>query len=409
MPSARIHEAVAEKVNKNYNMDDTLLRIGTIAPDSWRNVSEENKNKYQTHFWDFRIKKGQANDYKEFYLKYYDDLNNPFCFGYLLHLITDQYWKTYVDPLYEKKENGMKYFKLKNGEWHDDSNWFGYVEDTKAQKMVAKKYNLGILPTESENIEGFKCTIDELNLDGLFGKNGSLYYVNKDLSPKNDDEESLVYGINDLSRHIDETAEFINKELIKLENFKKETDSKLKIAIDIDDTLLETKELEEYYWKIFLNEHKEINPNKTYEWEDEELAKFWSEYREKMPFGKVKDGAADVIKKFLDNGYIVNLLTARPLDKYRLIKPKLVEYFEKNNINYNYLIMGYHSKGEYLKKHNYDILIDDDIKNIKEANDNGITGILFGHDKDFDGYEASNFEDVYKIVQNKFNTSKKSR
>ena len=103
MPSARIHEAVAKEVNKDYNYDELLLRIGTVAPDCWRNVENENgvKDKYLTHFWDFRVKQGQANDYEEFYFKYYNFLTNPFYFGYLVHLITDQYWKTFIDQKYE--------------------------------------------------------------------------------------------------------------------------------------------------------------------------------------------------------------------------------------------------------------------------------------------------------------------
>ena len=71
MPSARIHEVIARKLNKEYKMDDILLRLGSVAPDCWRNVEPESgvKDKYLSHFWDFRVKDGQANDYTEFYLK----------------------------------------------------------------------------------------------------------------------------------------------------------------------------------------------------------------------------------------------------------------------------------------------------------------------------------------------------
>ena len=72
MASARIHESIAKEINKEFNMDEILLRIGTVAPDCWRNVDTNSgvKDKYLTHFWDFRIKEGQANNYEEFYLKY---------------------------------------------------------------------------------------------------------------------------------------------------------------------------------------------------------------------------------------------------------------------------------------------------------------------------------------------------
>ncbi|MDE6284912.1 MAG: hypothetical protein K2M17_04130, partial [Bacilli bacterium] len=180
MASARIHEAIAKEINKEYGMDETLLRIGTVSPDCWRNVEIDSgvKDKYLSHFWDFRIKEGQANDYDEFYFKYYNQLSNPFYFGYLLHLMADQYWKAYVDVKYEVQENGINGFRLKDGSFHDDENWFGYFEDVKLQKMLAKKYNLDYLPTEASEIPNFFCQIDELNLSGLFGPNGSLSYIN---------------------------------------------------------------------------------------------------------------------------------------------------------------------------------------------------------------------------------------
>ena len=107
MASARIHEAIAKEINKDYNMNEILLRIGTVAPDCWRNVKEGVKNKYLTHFWNFRIKNAQANNYEEFYFKYYNQLSNPIYFGYLIHLIADQYWKTYIDPKYMMQMNGV--------------------------------------------------------------------------------------------------------------------------------------------------------------------------------------------------------------------------------------------------------------------------------------------------------------
>ena len=36
----------------------------------------------------------------------------------------DQYWKTYIDPKFETEENGVKGFRLKNGKFHDNENWW---------------------------------------------------------------------------------------------------------------------------------------------------------------------------------------------------------------------------------------------------------------------------------------------
>lgn len=405
MASARVHEAIAKEINKEYGMDETLLRIGTVSPDCWRNVKVDSgvKDKYLTHFWDFRIKNGQANDYGEFYFKYYNQLSNPFYFGYLIHLMADQYWKTYVDPKYEVQENGIKGFRLKDGSFHDNENWFGYFEDIKLQKMLARKYNLGYLPTEESSIPNFSCEIDELNLSGLFGTNGTLSYINNELSPKNGDQESQIYDLNDIIDSIYNTVKFIKQELKRLKIKKTIVDKKYKIAVDMDDTLLSTKELETHYWNIFLQENPDIDPNKEYKWGDPELEKFWSEYREKMAFGKVKEGAIDCIDALIKKGCIVDLLSARPMDKYASLKKKLVEHLENNNLHYNYMNLGFYSKVEFLKKHNYDLLIDNDLRHIEEANSVGIDTILFGpFNQNYSGYQTSNWNEVELIIEKIF-------
>ena len=400
MPSARIHEAIAKEINKDKHFDELLLRIGTISPDCWRNVEPESgiKDKYLTHFWNFRIKEGQANDYQEFYLKYYNKLNNPFYFGYLIHLIGDQYWKTYIDPKFEVEENGVKGFRLKNGKFHDNENWWGYFDSLKMQRQIAKIYDLTKFPLNKEELIGFECSIDELNLNGLFGNNGTLNYVNTDVMPGKIEEESEIYDINQIIIYIKETAEFIKKELKRLEIVKQEFDKKIKIAVDIDDTILCTKELEEFYWKEFLKNNPNIDRNKKYIWGDPELALFWKQYREKMSFGKVKLGVQDALSKLIEKGYEVDLLSARPLDKYASLKKRLVEYFEQNDIHYTYMNLGFHSKKEFLEEHKYDILIDNELRHVKCAEEVGVIPVLLGTDSNYSGYQTEDWNEIPNII-----------
>ena len=173
-----------------------------------------------------------------------------------------------------------------------------------------------------------------------------------------------------------------------------------KVAIDIDDTLLSTKELETYYWKIFCQKNPNINPNKKRTWGDPILAKFWSEYREKIAFGKFKEGAIDCLNTLLEKGYIVDLLSARPIEKYAPLKKQLVEYFQDNNLNYNNLFLGFNSKSKFLKEQNYDLLIDNDLKNIKQAKNIGIDTILFGEESpNYLGNQVSNWNEVLSIIE----------
>ena len=402
MASARIHEVIAKKINIGYNFNEILLRIGTVAPDCWRNVLPEFgiKDRYLSHFWDFRIKNGQANDYEFFYLKYYNFLNNPFYFGYLLHLIVDQYWKTNIDSRYEKNENGVSYLKSIDGSYIKNENWLKHHESVKMQKRIAKKYNLGLLPINSNEIENFQCNIYELNLSGLFGENGTISYINNNLSIADVIDESIVYDDESIESAMEETTEYVKKELERLKKIKKEYDKKIKIAVDIDDTILSTKELEIIYWEKFLDNHPEIEITKEYKWGDPELELFWEEYREKMAFGKVKEDVTEAFKILFEEGYILDLLSARPLEKYASLKEKFSNYLELNGIKYNHMHLGFYSKIEFLVEHDYDILIDNELRHIESANVLGLATILFGpYNKDYSGIQTSRWSEIPNLIK----------
>ena len=362
MASARIHEVIAIEINKDYNYDELLLRIGTVAPDSWRNIRPEFgfKDKYLSHFWDFRIKNGQSNDYQKFYLKYYDNLNNPFYFGYLLHLMVDQYWKTYIESRYIMYKDGIRGYRLKNGNFHDADNYYSHNERIKIQKQLAKIYNLSNFPIMEEDINNFQCNIDEFNTSGLFGINGTLNYINTVLSNDNNYVESELYDINDIINYIYETCNFIRQELKRLNNIKIEYDKKYKIAIDIDDTILCTKQC------------NIVDYN--------------------------KDTIQESLNKLLQMGYIVDLLSNMPISNYSLLYKKIVDYFQFIKLNYNYINLVLYEKAIFLRKYNYDILIDYDIKSIKEVESVGIIPILYGKDNNYNGYQTNNWEDIPLLV-----------
>lgn len=358
MPAARIHEAISREINKDYKMDDILLRIGSVAPDCWRNVDLNLgfADKYSTHFWDYRIKDGQANGYEEFYLKYYNDIKTPFYFGYLLHLIADQYWKTYVDTKYIVEKNGVKGIKLINGEFHDDDKVFKHLESLKMLKQLARIYDLGNLPIEKESIKDFNCNIEELNLSGLFGNTGTLNYVNTSFALVKDNEKSEIYDVNDIISYIKDTVEFIKKELVRLEKLKKENDKKIKIAIVIDEVNFEIKE---------------------------------------------------VINKLFDKKYRVDLLLKKELKKHGHLKKTIVENLESKDISYNYLNFVSNSEIDCLKLYKYDILIDNDITYLKQAELDGIIPILYKTDNiDYKGYKTYNWSEIPYLIERIINDNK---
>ena len=65
-----------------------------------------------------------------------------------------------------------------------------YIKDAQKQTPV-KVYISGDLKIEKNDIPNFSCSIDELNLSGLFGLNGTLNYINTSLSPS---QKTIIYG-----------------------------------------------------------------------------------------------------------------------------------------------------------------------------------------------------------------------
>ena len=155
-----------------------------------------------------------------------------------------------------------------------------------------------------------------------------------------------------------------------------------------------------------MNDNPNIDKNKQYVCGAPEFALFWKIYREKMAFGTVKPGVQEALSKLINEDFEVDLLSARPLEKYASLKKKLVEYFELNGIQYNYMNLGFHSKKEFFEEHKYDILIDNDICYVKEAEEVGVIPILFGRDSNYKGYQTDNWDEISLLVSEIIDTKK---
>lgn len=159
-----------------------------------------------------------------------------------------------------------------------------------------------------------------------------------------------------------------------------------------------TKELENYYWNKFIRNHPESDSNKNYHWGDEELSLFWQTYREQMAFGEIKPSVQESLNKLLNIGIQVDLLSARPLNKYVSLKKRLVEYFEEKDVNYTYMNLGFYSKAEFLKNHDYDILIDNELRHVNSAKLVGVDSILFGYNSSYSGYQTEDWKEIPLLV-----------
>lgn len=91
MPTHKMHMAIANSVNKYLNLDNDKVMIGSVLPDL-----TIDKRHRESHFKNGEEGlSGTANPYK-FLLKYKKDLKDPIMVGYLIHLLTDRFFNSYV-------------------------------------------------------------------------------------------------------------------------------------------------------------------------------------------------------------------------------------------------------------------------------------------------------------------------
>lgn len=91
MPTHKMHMAIANKVNDTLKLDSDSVMIGSVLPD----LTVDKRHRI-SHFKNGEEGlEGTANPYK-FLLKYKTNLNNPVMVGYLIHLLTDRFFNSYV-------------------------------------------------------------------------------------------------------------------------------------------------------------------------------------------------------------------------------------------------------------------------------------------------------------------------
>ena len=176
------------------------------------------------------------------------------------------------------------------------------------------------------------------------------------------------------------------------------------IGIDIDDTLTNTKEMQSTYWK----EYHHNNPNPDYTDEIPQnintfgfkyIEDYWDIYREKLFYPTFKDNASLIVNKLKDDGYTLCVITSRPDYKYKDLHKRLEEWFKDNNIPITTIYTNIKNKGHYCKKKKIDILIDNDIAQIEEANKYNIKTILFDDLEGYCGVKTNNWLDLYEIIK----------
>lgn len=178
----------------------------------------------------------------------------------------------------------------------------------------------------------------------------------------------------------------------------------MRIAIDIDDTITNTKEKQIIFWKKFYNENKregysETLPENINLFGDEYIELFWNTHREELARNVTKkENVSEVIKKLREKHEII-ILTARTEPLYNDLRGLLKEQFESFDLEYDSIITNIRDKGKYMFENDIDIIIDDTLSQVESAIRNGKKGILFNDISGYDGYKTTNWLDVLKIIE----------
>lgn len=180
----------------------------------------------------------------------------------------------------------------------------------------------------------------------------------------------------------------------------------MKIGIDIDDTLTNTREIISKKWLEYILKRPNDNYNKNLpqninEFGDPYINDFWDEYREELSFNSsYKMDAATTIEKLKNDNHQLCIITSRPEEKYTNLNQRILNELKKNNIQITEIYTGIIDKGLFCLENNIDILIDDSIKHCQRTISLGKNAILFNDDKSYKGFQTTNWNKIYDYINN---------
>lgn len=231
MPSVIIHRCVSKRVLDKTNLytnenDKYFYDIGSLTPDSWRNTKrfkdsllpKKEKRKY-SHF----SNDGEfIENYDIFYNKYkkYLDEKNPFMVGYLVHLITDNFWR--YDMFYKSffPDGSIKMIDMSimNADKHEKKDLLN-KETKKVSRELGKYYELVLLRHITEEETSTFPVMDEIEYDGI---NDSIDYNNFEIEfEDNSNYELQVFSKEDFIKGVERCSNYIIDRLMEYNIIKR--------------------------------------------------------------------------------------------------------------------------------------------------------------------------------------------
>jgi len=191
------------------------------------------------------------------------------------------------------------------------------------------------------------------------------------------------------------------------------------IGIDIDNTLTEVQEelnhaAYQYAIKLGKNIKNDENPfediknngdtyKKKFRFSYDELKYFLKNIQEEITNkAKPRTNAVETIKRLRENGHKIFIITARDSEFHD--NPYLLSknWLDKNNIEYDKLIVNAREKGTVCKNENIDLFIDDQLNNCLDVEKEGIQTIrISDNNKKYPSIiTLKGWENIYKFIIN---------
>lgn len=125
MPSWPVHIAIARRLNKTLKLDDNFI-LGNIMPDVLngfiiKDISHTINHKI-THY-SIKDNNYKKIDISNFLKKYQNKLDNPLILGYLVHLLTDEFFNIYTYKYHYVKKNDKNFAVLNDGSLNNEPTW----------------------------------------------------------------------------------------------------------------------------------------------------------------------------------------------------------------------------------------------------------------------------------------------
>lgn len=170
----------------------------------------------------------------------------------------------------------------------------------------------------------------------------------------------------------------------------------MKIGIDFDNTLVNTKELSKEFLDMYLPGN---NLESYHDLPEEESLDFFNKFRIEITNNlKLKPGVKEAFDYFEKNNIETVLITARGGKGVTSLIEPTKRFLEKNSIRFKKVVFGVGIKGETCKNENVDLFIDDLEKVISEVSEKGVKVLLFGDTSTKFDY-ALNWNEVIKYLE----------